>query len=195
MLFVNARRHMYSPETTLSDKQPLRDIFALIHVNRGASLAKTGDYDGAIAECSEAIRLNPHLAEAFHNRALDWHALHRFDKALSDLSQAIRLNPKFHQALCARALLHSCAGTTQYRDLERATADAQLACELTNWADPLCLEVLAATDAESGNVTRAVQLQTEAVKLQFDVSSRGVAITRLHFYESLLPKAKRGRDE
>lgn len=50
-------------------------------------------YDKAIADYTEAIRLNPEFAAAFHNRGETWLNKGEFDKALADLTEAIRLNP------------------------------------------------------------------------------------------------------
>lgn len=40
------------------------------HYNRGNSLAQTGDYDEAIAAYDQALKLNPQLEDAAHNRKL-----------------------------------------------------------------------------------------------------------------------------
>ena len=62
--------------------------------NRGNSYNSKGDYDCAIADYSEAIRLNPKFAEAFNNRGYSYANKGDYHRAIADYSEAIRLNPK-----------------------------------------------------------------------------------------------------
>ena len=55
---------------------------------------KKGDYNKAIADCTEAIRLNPQLAEAYAGRGCAYVEKGDHDKAISDFTEAIHLNPK-----------------------------------------------------------------------------------------------------
>ena len=43
-----------------------------------------GEYDKAIADCDEAIRLDPNCVFAYNNRALAWCAKKQYDKAIDD---------------------------------------------------------------------------------------------------------------
>jgi tetratricopeptide (TPR) repeat protein len=52
------------------------------------------DYDSAIQDYTEAIRLDPNYAPAFLNRADAWRAKKEYDIAITDYTEAIRLNPK-----------------------------------------------------------------------------------------------------
>lgn len=54
-----------------------------------------GDIDGEIADLSEAIRLNPHYANAFNNRGSAWTRKQDVDRAIADLNEAIRLGPSY----------------------------------------------------------------------------------------------------
>jgi tetratricopeptide (TPR) repeat protein len=49
------------------------------------------DIDRAIADFTEAIRLDPTLAEAFERRARVWHDKKEFARAVADYDEAIRL--------------------------------------------------------------------------------------------------------
>ena len=55
---------------------------------------QTGDLSGAIQDCTEAIRLSPNYAAAYHNRSLARNALHDPVGAKQDREQAIRLGFK-----------------------------------------------------------------------------------------------------
>jgi Flp pilus assembly protein TadD len=70
--------------------------------NRAFEEAKNGDYDGAIADYTEAIRLQPNYADAFINRGIAYDSVKQYDKALSDLNEAIRLKPDFAYAYNGR---------------------------------------------------------------------------------------------
>ena len=70
-----------------------------------------GDYNHAIADFSEAIRINPELANVnrcrlLRNRALAYRIQGDYDKAIADYNNVIRLNPDFARAYHDRALVH-----------------------------------------------------------------------------------------
>ena len=54
-----------------------------------------GDDDNAIADYTEAIRLNPHYVYAYVNRGIEWMVKGNYDKAIADHNEAIRLNPGY----------------------------------------------------------------------------------------------------
>ena len=60
----------------------------------GRAYAKKGDYDKAIADYTEAIRLDPKNAEAYCNRGHAYEEKGDYDKAIADCTEAIRLDPK-----------------------------------------------------------------------------------------------------
>ena len=76
-----------------------------LYVNRGLAWADKQEYDKAIADFTEAIRLDPKNACAYNNRGM---RLGRqegaFDKAIADFTEAIRLDPKNASAYGNRGL-------------------------------------------------------------------------------------------
>ena len=62
--------------------------------NRGHAWYAKGEYDKAIADYDEAIRLDPKYAMAYNNRGLAWYAKQEYDKAIADYDKAIDLDPK-----------------------------------------------------------------------------------------------------
>jgi len=65
-----------------------------LYDNRGVEYRKIGQYDRAIADYSEAIRLDPNYAKAFNNRGDAYRDKGEYDRATADYNQAIGLNPK-----------------------------------------------------------------------------------------------------
>src|SRR5262249_52469024 len=94
-----------------------RDLSRL-HNSRGIAWHDKGDLDRAIADYSEAIRLNPKLATAYYNRGIAWRAKGDLDRAIADYSEAIRLDPKLAAAYNNRGNAWSDKG-----DLDGAIAD------------------------------------------------------------------------
>jgi len=71
----------------------------------GLAKANTNDFDGAIAEYSEAIRLDPNFADAFYNRGLAREEKGNLDDAIQDFSRAIALNPRHALAYTERGMM------------------------------------------------------------------------------------------
>jgi tetratricopeptide (TPR) repeat protein len=74
--------------TALAERDP---IVAATYNNRGNVYAMQGDYDRAIADYDEAIRLDPALASAWHNRGNAYARKGDADRAIADYNEAIRL--------------------------------------------------------------------------------------------------------
>jgi tetratricopeptide (TPR) repeat protein len=75
--------------------------------SRGLAYARKGQYDHAIEDLDQAIRLNPNDAFAFRNRGTSYARKGQYDHAFEDLDQAIRLNPNDALAFANRGLTYS----------------------------------------------------------------------------------------
>ncbi|MGD0899157.1 MAG: tetratricopeptide repeat protein [Thermoguttaceae bacterium] len=71
-----------------------------------------------IADYTEAIRLNPGDAEAYHNRGGAYNDMGDYDKAIADLTEAIRLDPRDARVYHDRGWANKANG-----DPDRAIAD------------------------------------------------------------------------
>ena len=70
-------------------------------------------WEEAIAECDEAIRLNPSDADAYFNRGVAYDNVGQFDRAIGDYDQAIRLDPDNLDTYLHRGLAYSDLGQFQ----------------------------------------------------------------------------------
>src|SRR5262249_25513710 len=80
------------------------NLLAQAYAARGTSVERAGDYDRAIADLDQAIRLEPRYPEAFNNRGMALLLKDRLDRALADFDQAIRLKPDYSTAFTNRGL-------------------------------------------------------------------------------------------
>lgn len=74
--------------------------------NSGCAHARKGDYEKAIVNFNQAIRLNPKLVEAYHNRGFTYGRRGDYQQAIVDYDKAIELNPNFANAYNHRGLTH-----------------------------------------------------------------------------------------
>jgi len=74
--------------------------------SRGELFASAGNYDSAIADLTEAIRLNPRDAEAFEKRGSAENIVGEYDLAISDETKAIDLDPRNAAAFADRGVAY-----------------------------------------------------------------------------------------
>src|SRR5690348_6558659 len=89
-----------------------------IHTSRGLAFRLKNDYERAISDYNEAIRLNPKNAIAYNNRGVAQRIRNIYDPAIADLSQAIRLSPGNATSYKERGMAYR-----QKNELDRAIAD------------------------------------------------------------------------
>jgi len=77
-----------------------------------------GEYDKALADFDEAIRLDPKDATAFISRGVLWYAKHEYARSQADCDQGIRLDPKLAVAFYNRGELWRLRG-----EYDKALAD------------------------------------------------------------------------
>ncbi len=85
---------------------------------------KKGDYDKAISDFTEAIRLKPKFAEAYNDRGAAY-PRKSADKAISDFTEALRLNPNY-----ALAYYNRCVAYDEKGDYDKAISDCTEAIRL-----------------------------------------------------------------
>lgn len=78
--------------------------------NRGIALQAEHDFDRAIADYTDALRLNPEFAHALYNRGLAYQTKGDYDRAIADYTEAIRLDPRYFRAYKNRGLAYRAKG-------------------------------------------------------------------------------------
>ncbi len=86
------------------------DFVFLCYDGRGLAHRKKGEYDKAIADYSELIRLKPDLPGGYFDRGIAYEKKGDFDKAIVDLNEAIRLFPNWAFAYQIRGRVHAKKG-------------------------------------------------------------------------------------
>jgi len=77
--------------------------------SRGLAYATLGQYEKAIEDLTEAIRLNPN-AFIYGSRGLAHATLGQYEKAIEDYTEAIRLDPNFAHFYFVRGLVYADLG-------------------------------------------------------------------------------------
>jgi tetratricopeptide (TPR) repeat protein len=83
---------------------------AQAHTWRGNARGELLEYDGAIDDFDEAIRLDPKNALAYRGRGIAWGQKGEHERALTDFGEAIRLGPDDALALYNRGVVHAKSG-------------------------------------------------------------------------------------
>ncbi len=178
----------------------LRPADPRLYVARGNEWKRDLKLDDALADYNAAIRLNPRYVPAYIGRALVSRQRRDFARAAAELGALVQMVPENAEVHRLLARILATCNNESVRDGQVAVREATLACELTRWADPDCLDTLAAAYAEAGDYDSAVKWQKKAIELlRKDVPStlkramnfggrRGVGFEdRLAFYKGRKP--------
>lgn len=75
---------------------------AIIFLKRGNFFRDRRNYDKAISDYNDAIKLTPKFAKIFHLRGLVYERKHLTDRSIEEFNRVIKLNPKFADAFYDR---------------------------------------------------------------------------------------------
>jgi tetratricopeptide (TPR) repeat protein len=83
---------------------------SLIYFYRGNAYLPKGDYDLALADFNQSIKLQPTFAEAYANRVLIHMVKNNYTQALADANQAVKLQPDLAIAHNNRGVIYAATG-------------------------------------------------------------------------------------
>jgi tetratricopeptide (TPR) repeat protein len=138
---------------------------SLVYINRGDAYLSKGDYDHALADFNQAIKLQPDSAMAYANRASVYFVKQDFDLVLADLNQTIKLQPDWDLAYMKRGSAYYMKG-----DTDHALADINLAIKLQP-NSALFYGTRGEVYAKRDDHDRAIADYSQAIKLQPDLIS------------------------
>ena len=121
---------MYANHVTLAFQSvatspPASVIPADEAINRGKAATAREDWDSAITEFTEAVRLDPKHTEAYYGRGVAYEGKCNYDKAIADYDEAVRLDPNKATAFCNRGRVYG-----EKREWDKAIADLSEAIRL-----------------------------------------------------------------
>ena len=112
--------------------QPSEPQTAVEYNRRAGEYFEKGEYDLAIADFTQAIKLDPNNAFIYGNRGSAYHSKGDYDRAIADYTQYIKLDPNNVTVYNNRGAAYNDKG-----DYDRAIADFNQAIKLDpNFANP-----------------------------------------------------------
>jgi len=146
---------------------------AAAFANRGYAYRNKRDYDHAIQDLGQAIKLDPNNALAFTNRGEAYANKREYDRAIQDYDQAIELEPNNARTFNDRGGAYS-----SKHEYDRAVQDLDQAIRLdANFA--LAFNDRGAAYIGKGEYDRAIQDLDQAIKLDPNLArafyNRGIA--------------------
>src|SRR5215831_8433486 len=132
---------------------------AFAFYKRANGYYERGQYDRAIEDYNQAIRLNPNHANAFSNRGATYARKGEYDRAIENYDEAIRLNPKHADAFSNRGVAYGRKG-----DYDRAVENYDEAIRL-NPKHAAALYGRGNAYRRKGDYDRAIENYDEALRL------------------------------
>lgn len=131
-----------------------------LYIIRGAIWDDKGEFDNAIADYTEAIRLDPTDAAVYYRRGYARAFQSQYEKAVADYSESIRLDPKNGAAYYHRGYALGCEGG----EVEREIADYTEAIRLDPENAP-AFHSRGYARASKGEFELAIADYTESIRL------------------------------
>ena len=146
----------------IQDRSETIKLQATAFSNRGSAHFTKGDFNRAIIDLTEAIRLDPKDTTAYNRRGLAYDTRGNTDRAIADYSEAIKLDAKVSLTYFNRARAYD-----KQEEADRAIADYTEAIRL----DPNFAAAFASRGRDydlKGDVENAIADYTAAIKLELE---------------------------
>jgi len=157
---ADSERRIRGCTAIIQDQSESEATRAKVYSNRGTAYSRQEDFDRAIADFSESIKLNPTSANAYNNRGRAYRDKGEDHRAIVDLNEAIRLDPRLAVAYYNRARAYSNVG-----DVDRAMADFSKAIQIDPAWSPFPYLWRGRLHRGAGELERAIAEFTEAIRI------------------------------
>ena len=94
--------HQYEDGVQLTQFPLVRQSKAVAYLKRGNEWLDKKEFDKAMEDFNEAIRLDSNNSQAYCDRGHTWREKKEYDKAIKDFNEAVRLDPGFAPAYSGR---------------------------------------------------------------------------------------------
>jgi len=151
----------------------------LIHAfsERAILSESMNELDNALMDYDAAIRFWPttyvgvggfgNISKVYFLRGQLWLRENEYYKAVADFDTSIRIKPDRSYYIERLSWLLATCSDDNIRDGKRAVELAGKACALTDWENPLVIDILAAAYAENGQYDMAVVYETKVLEDEF----------------------------
>jgi tetratricopeptide (TPR) repeat protein len=187
---ADSERRIRGCTAIIQDQSESEANRARAYNNRGITYTHQEDFDRAIADLTEAIRLDPTWAGAYSNRGRAYREKGEDHRAIADLTESIKLDPRLAIAYYGRGRAYSNVG-----DFDRAMADFSEAIRLDPTSSPFPYLWRGRLYRGAGELDRAIADFTEAIRIDptlgFSYFSRGQA----HFQRGAIAESLADLDQ
>jgi len=97
-------------------------VLSLLYTNRGVEYEIKKEFDKAIADHDQAIKIDPKNSVPYNNRGNAYAGKADWEHAVADFDMAIKLNPKYAEAFFNRGLAKRNRGDTEGIETDIAQA-------------------------------------------------------------------------
>jgi tetratricopeptide (TPR) repeat protein len=168
----------------------IKPNYAEAHNNLGVLLANQDKDNEAMFHFYEAIRINSDYAEAYFNLGKVFANHGKTEDAIFNYRKALQFKTDMSPALYQLSWILASHENPRYRNGQEAVRLAERLCKITQYNQPLALDVLAAAYAESGRFNKAILTAQKALKLGLNQGKKEVCLglkKRLRLYQKRIP--------
>ncbi len=170
--------------TTSPGATPTADQSANTYIDRAHKEVEKGNYQAAIADYTEAIRLKPDDADTYNHRGIAYTNVMQSDKAISDFTEAIRLKADYAVSYGLRGIAYG-----YLHQYDKAISDYNRAIQLNpNQPFPYNYRGIAYDDLKQDD--KAISDYNQAIQLKPDYAeaynNRGYAYYHLKQYDQAI---------